>query len=86
MKTDKIKVMFALVVVMWVVYFLEQIFSVHLNAYGIIPRTSRGLIGIVIAPFLHGSFFHLIGNTLPFLVLGIILVSAYEKLAFRVLV
>ena len=41
-----------------------------LNQYGIRPRTMDGLYGIVYAPFLHGDFAHLIGNTLPFVVLG----------------
>jgi membrane associated rhomboid family serine protease len=42
----------------------------RLDLFGIIPRTSIGLRGIVFAPFLHGGLGHLIGNTIPFLVLG----------------
>src|SRR6186997_2116975 len=41
-----------------------------LLSYGIIPRTVIGLRGIVFAPFLHGSFAHLLANTVPFVVLG----------------
>ena len=37
---------------------------------GIEPRELDGLDGIVWAPFLHGGFDHLIGNTIPFLLLG----------------
>ena len=41
-----------------------------LIAYGIIPRTSTGLRGVLFAPFLHANFNHLIANTVPFLILG----------------
>ena len=34
------------------------------------PRDADGLDGIVFAPFLHAGFDHLIGNTIPFLLLG----------------
>ena len=42
----------------------------QLNAWGIWPRTIRGLVGIPIGPFLHGSFGHLMSNTIIFLGLG----------------
>jgi membrane associated rhomboid family serine protease len=38
--------------------------------YGIIPRTVVGLRGILFAPFLHGSIEHLVANTIPFVLLG----------------
>ncbi|MDX2229209.1 MAG: rhomboid family intramembrane serine protease [Leptolyngbyaceae cyanobacterium bins.349] len=41
-----------------------------LDQYGIIPRDLIGLRGILFAPFLHGGLGHLISNTIPFLVLG----------------
>lgn len=45
----------------------------QLNRFGIIPRRLASLPGILWAPFLHGSFEHLLANTLPLLVLGSIL-------------
>ncbi|WP_130288943.1 rhomboid family intramembrane serine protease [Pseudonocardia sediminis] len=36
----------------------------------IVPRSVDGLTGIITAPLLHGSWDHLISNTLPFLVFG----------------
>jgi membrane associated rhomboid family serine protease len=38
--------------------------------FGIVPRTLAGLRGIIFAPFLHGSVSHLVANTIPFVVLG----------------
>ena len=38
--------------------------------FGIIPRTTDGLIGILVAPFLHANLNHLVANTVPFLLFG----------------
>jgi len=64
-----------LVAIMWAVEILDQfVYRVGLrqtlDIYGIYPRNVVGLRGILFAPFLHGNFPHLIGNTVPFLVLG----------------
>src|SRR5215207_2200392 len=55
---------------MWVVEVIDQVAGGRLDANGIEPRELDGLDGVVWAPFLHGGFDHLIGNTIPFLVLG----------------
>lgn len=44
-----------------------------LDQYGIQPRTVRGLYGIFAAPFLHGGMGHVMANTMPILVLGILI-------------
>jgi membrane associated rhomboid family serine protease len=41
-----------------------------LTGFGIVPRTTDGLLGILFAPFLHGTLNHLIANTVPFAALG----------------
>ena len=46
------------------------VFKGSLDRYGIQPHTVIGLRGILFAPFLHGSFGHLIANTIPFIILG----------------
>jgi membrane associated rhomboid family serine protease len=60
----------AMAAVMWVVEIADQVADGRLDANGIEPREVDGIDGIVWAPFLHGGFDHLIGNTIPFLVLG----------------
>ena len=64
-----------LVALMWGIEILDQfVFRLGLrqtlDVYGIIPRNPIGLRGILFAPFLHGGFAHLIGNTIPFIFLG----------------
>jgi membrane associated rhomboid family serine protease len=56
--------------VMWAVEVADQIADGRLDAYGIEPRDVDGLDGVVFAPFLHAGFDHLIGNTIPFVLLG----------------
>ncbi|WP_439956553.1 rhomboid family intramembrane serine protease [Nocardia nova] len=43
-----------------------------LDGAGVRPRTAAGLEGIVFAPVLHANWAHLIGNTLPVIVLGLL--------------
>lgn len=59
--------------IMWVVEIFDQVSGDDLDQYGIQPRDAESLPGIVAAPFLHAGFDHLIGNTIPFLVLGAII-------------
>src|SRR4051794_38028532 len=64
----------AMAAVMWVVEVIDQVSGGDLEQYGIRPHDAPdGLIGVVTAPFLHAGFGHLIGNTLPFLVLGAVI-------------
>lgn len=42
----------------------------YLDSFGIQPRTSDGFRNILFAPFLHYGFDHLLGNTVPFIILG----------------
>ena len=71
----------ALVAVMWVVEIVD-IFAGDLDSAGIRPRDAEGLVGVALAPVLHGGFGHLASNTVPFLVLGLaIALSGLARLA-----
>lgn len=69
-------VLIAIVAVWWVVEILDLVVDHRLDRLGVQPHALIGLRGIVFAPFLHAGFGHLIGNTLPFLVLGWLVISA----------
>ncbi|WP_338849126.1 rhomboid family intramembrane serine protease [Massilia sp. W12] len=64
------KVLALLIGLMWLEEVVDFVLRGALNQYGIVPRSLIGLRGIVLAPFLHGNFTHLIANTLPFAVLA----------------
>ncbi len=63
------------VALIWVIEILDNLFFQRilrggLDQFGIAPRRFLGLRGIVFAPFLHGGYYHVAANTVPFLVLG----------------
>lgn len=55
---------------MWALELLDTLLPIPLDQYGIFPRSPLGLMGIIFAPFLHGSWSHLLANTPPFLIFG----------------
>lgn len=58
----------------WVVFAVD--YFLPLETLGLVPRTARGLIGIVTMPFLHGDFKHLLGNTIPLAVTLLLLAGS----------
>jgi membrane associated rhomboid family serine protease len=66
-----ILLVFGMLALMWVVEIIDSIDNQRLDRFGIEPRKLDGLEGVVAAPFLHANFSHLIGNSVPFLVLGV---------------
>jgi membrane associated rhomboid family serine protease len=77
---DSSVVPFRLVFIMWAVFFIEFFSGIQLSLFGIIPWTPVGLIGIFTGPILHGSFNHLLSNTIPLLFLGSVLYFFYPKI------
>lgn len=69
-------VVFAMAAVMWLVELIDLLPHTPFDQWGIRPRSLRGLTGVAAAPFLHDGFGHLIGNTIPFLVLGCIIAAS----------
>ena len=65
-----LKVLIGAIVLMWVVFLFTFATNGALLWLGIIPRTTAGLRGIILAPFLHNGIGHLLANTIPFAVLG----------------
>lgn len=63
-------VMLVLLAGLWVLEFLDQLSGIALDDLGIDTRELDGLPEIFTAPFVHGGWDHLASNSLPFLVLG----------------
>lgn len=73
-----------MVFLMWLAFVLEFNYGFELTQFGIIPRTLRGLVGVLIAPLLHGDLMHILGNTFPLLFLGAMLFFFYFRIAPKV--
>lgn len=68
-----LKPVIAFILLIWFIEVVDRLlFSGGLDQFGIIPRQFVGLRGIIFAPFLHGGFDHLLANTIPLIVLGIL--------------
>lgn len=61
-----------LLVLMWVLEAIDQSTRNSLDQFGIIPRDVDSAGHILLAPWLHFGWGHLIANSGPFLVLGIL--------------
>jgi len=65
--------------VMWGVKFFEFYFEISFVEYGVLPRDISGIKGVLLSPFIHKDFKHLINNTFPIIVLGSLLSYFYKK-------
>lgn len=75
-----------LLLLMWLVWGVEQFFHLDFSEHGISPRTFAGLQGVVFSPFLHANVQHLANNSVPLFILGTALIYFYRELSLKVLV
>lgn len=75
-----------MLVLMYVLFYIDLQFDLDLMRYGIFPRAFSGIQGIFFSPFLHGDLLHLISNTLPVFILTTALIYFYRNVSLKVLV
>ena len=68
---QSIKTIFVFLILIWTNYFFSML--IPIQQFGLVPRTSMGLIGIFSAPFLHGSLLHIINNSISFTLFAVAL-------------
>ena len=66
------------------IHLYSTIYDVKLSHWGVYPRETNGLYGIISSVFIHGSWKHLFNNSIPLLVLGAALFHFYKSLAPKV--
>ena len=64
-------------------FYLQQ--HITYQAFSLQPGAIAGLVGIISAPLLHGSFEHLFSNSFSILVLGTLVGTVYPKAGIRAL-
>lgn len=68
------------VAALWIIEAVDQLTGGALETFGISPRQIGELPQIYTAPLLHNDWAHLIGNTVPFFVLGlVVLLSSLRR-------
>jgi len=75
-RREGVALLFAIVALMWLIEVINTLDSGGLDSDGIFARNVDRLWGILTAPFIHGSFQHLIDNTIPFLFMGLFIALA----------
>lgn len=77
-----IQLLIAMVAVMWLVQLINSFDHYALDGDGLWPHNVGRLWGILTTPFLHASWAHLLGNTIPFVFMGaIIALEGVRRLA-----
>jgi membrane associated rhomboid family serine protease len=77
---------FLFLLIMWIVKIIEYNFGISFAHFGVFPQSLSGLKGILLSPFIHKDFTHLINNSYPILILGGILFSIYRKIALQLFI
>ncbi len=80
-----LKLALVFVGILWSIFVLDVVFGLRLGQYGLRPGSVPGLIGVLTAPLLHGSFEHLLSNTLPMFIALTATLYLYPKSAVRVI-
>lgn len=75
---------FLFLIIIWLVKLTEVALNTSFVEFGMYPRHTQGLKGILFSPLIHGSFKHLMGNSSTFLVLSTALFFFYRKMAMRI--
>lgn len=77
-----------LVAVLWALHILRivHILPYSLADWGLYPRRSFGLHGILTAPLAHSDWKHLISNSVPLLAMVIILRAFFKRIAWQSLI
>ena len=75
-----------MLIFMWFGYLLQNL-GFFKSCFGaIIPLLPEGLLGILTSPLLHGSFDHIVGNSIPIAVLLFLLYQFYSEIATKVFI
>lgn len=61
-----------LISAMWLLEVIDVFLQGGLDSFGIRSREVDGLVGVPLSPLLHAGFGHLAANTVPFIVLGLL--------------
>ena len=68
---------------LWLIHLSQTISGFDLGYWGIYPRETMGLRGIIFAPLLHGDWAHLASNSVPFMVMMVMIIYFYPRVALR---
>lgn len=71
----QVKTVFFLALAISIIEAVNLLLGRQLNAFGLIPRNTDALIGIITAPFLHGSLWHYFSNIVPLCIFSFLMLQ-----------
>ena len=71
------------IVALWVIHVVGAVSGIRLGFLGVLPRELSGLPAILTAPLVHGSWQHLISNTVPLAALSTVIFLFYRRVAVK---
>jgi membrane associated rhomboid family serine protease len=74
----------AFVLVFWMVEIIEVTTSLSFVKLGVYPLHLKGLPGILLSPFIHSGFNHLMSNSIPFFILMFMLIYYYRRISYQI--
>jgi membrane associated rhomboid family serine protease len=85
--SERISIIGSFLAAMWALELIDWALPGQpLDVWGIRPRDTDALGGILFAPFLHVNFGHLIANSIPFAILGWLVMFRSTRDFFRVFI
>lgn len=73
-------------IIIWSVKIFEIVFDYDFTEYGVLPRKFNGLTGIFFSPLIHSDVNHLLSNSLPVIILCLLIFNFYSQIAKKILI
>ena len=75
-----------ILIIIWSVKIFEIVFDYDFTEYGVLPRNFNGLIGILFSPLIHSDVNHLLSNSLPVIILCLLIFNFYSQIAKKIFI
>ena len=73
-------------IIIWSVKIFEIVFDYDFTEYGVLPRNFNGLLGILFSPLIHSDVNHLLSNSLPVIILCLLIFNFYSQIAKKIFI
>ena len=75
-----------ILIIIWSVKLFEIVFDYDFTEYGVLPRNFNGLLGILFSPLIHSDVNHLLSNSLPVIILCLLIFNFYSQIAKKIFI
>ena len=83
---NSLKFSAVILIIIWSVKLFEIVFDYDFTEYGVLPRNFNGLMGILFSPLIHSDVNHLLSNSLPVIILCLLIFNFYNQIAKKIFI